>query len=98
MDLFFSTYQNKCKHATYVTLTSQTWPSVDIFEIAHKNLHHRCRGYDMRQIIRMFHRDPEINDGMVNRFVNDAYDANFETIDLDYLTEQIARPFVESLK
>ena len=61
-------------------------------------LHHRCRGYDMRQIIRMFRQDPEINDAMVNRFVNDAYDANFETIDLEYLTDQIARPFIESLK
>ena len=52
----------------------------------------------MRQIMRMFHSDPEINDAMVNRFVNDAYDANFETMDLEYLTDQIARHFVESLK
>ena len=37
-------------------------------------------------------------DAMVNRFVNDAYNANFETIDLEYLTDQIARPFIESLK
>ena len=52
----------------------------------------------MRQILRMFHRDPAINDAMVNRFVNDAYSVNFETIDLEYLTDQIARPFVEILK
>ena len=52
----------------------------------------------MRRIIRMFRRDPDLNDAMVNRFVNDAYDANFETVDLEYLTDQIARPFVESLK
>ena len=47
--------------------------------------------------MRMFHRAPEINDAMVNLFVNDEYDTNFETIDLEYLTDQIARLFVESL-
>ena len=40
--------------------------------------------------MRMFHRDPDINDAMVNRFVNDTYDANFETTNLEYLTDQIA--------
>lgn len=61
-------------------------------------LHHRCRGYDARQIIDTFSKDPEVNDDTVNRFVNETYDAKFDVLDLDFLTEQIARPFIESLK
>ena len=44
-------------------------------------LHHRCRGYDMREITRMFRKDPEINDILVNEFVNSEYDGDYEVLD-----------------
>jgi hypothetical protein len=59
-------------------------------------LHHRCRGYDMREITGMFCGDNEINDILVNEFINEKYDAQFEVTDLEYLVNQIARPFLES--
>ena len=61
-------------------------------------LHRRCRGYDVREIAEMFRKDTDANDLMVNRFVNDAYDHNLEVLDTDYLVDQIALPFMESLK
>ena len=59
-------------------------------------LHHRCRGHDTREIVRMFHKDPEINDILVNDFINEKYDGNFDVFDVEFLVNQIARPRLEA--
>ena len=59
-------------------------------------LYHRCRGYDTREITRMFGKDADINDVLVNEFINEKYDVRFKVTDLEFLVNQIARPFKES--
>ena len=56
-------------------------------------LYHRCRGYDIREITRMFHKDADINDVLVNEFVNLQYDDIQRVLDGDYIVNQIVRPF-----
>ena len=46
----------------------------------------------------MFHWVPRNYNVMVNQFVDDMYDVNLETINLEYLTDQIAQPIIDSLK
>lgn len=58
-------------------------------------LYHRCRGYDPREITRMFGKDGDVNDVLVNEFVNEEYDAQFRVTDLEFLVNQIAKPFKE---
>ena len=59
-------------------------------------LYHRCRVYYTREIIRMFGKDADINDVLDNKIINEKYDAQFKVTDLEYLVNQIARPFKES--
>ena len=59
-------------------------------------LYHRSRGYDPREIVRMFSKDPDVNDVLVNEFINEKYDSQLEVTDLEYMVNQIARPFKES--
>ena len=56
-------------------------------------LYHRCRGYDPREIVRMFGKNRSVNDVLVNDFVVDKFNTRSEVIDFEYLINQIARPF-----
>ena len=54
-------------------------------------LYHRCRGISMTDIIQMFSKDTDVNDVLVNEFVNSVYDGNYTVTDVEYLVRQIAR-------
>ena len=50
---------------------------------------HICRGYCLREITKAFDGF-EDNDEAVTDFVNERYNVNTETLDPDYLLEQIS--------
>ena len=55
-------------------------------------LYYRCRGTSMSDIVRMFSKNTEVNDVLVNEFVNLTYDGDFPVMDVEQLIRQIAQP------
>ena len=56
-------------------------------------LYQRCRGRDIFDIVRLLGDDAEINDMMVNEFINLKYDINYDVTDLNYLVKQAVQPY-----
>jgi hypothetical protein len=56
-------------------------------------LTHICRGYTLKDIIETLDADDSsANDELVTAFVNQRYDVDTKTYDLDYIIEQICGP------